>query len=457
MEIALVNTNRIKPPIAPIGLEYVAESLAAAGFMPYILDLCWEEDWRGAAARFFDSMEFPLIGATLRNTDDCSFTSRVSFLPDFSEIVSEIRRRSKGVIVAGGVGFSTMPETSLESSGADAGIWGEGEFVMPMLAREISSGREWRNLPNLIYKKDGAFHRNPPIMPSLDALPTMRRRWFDNRRYFKEGGQAGFETKRGCSRACIYCADPLAKGKNIRVRPAKDVVDEIENLLIQGIDHLHTCDAEFNYPELHAIEICQEILRRQMGDSLRWYAYCTAVPFSRELARLMRRAGCVGINFGVDSGDAEMLKSLGRDFTPDDIISAVRACRDAGITTMMDLLLGAPGESRESLKRTIDLMKFSGADAVGVTVGVRIYPGTKIHQWASNNGQRSCPDFYIEPNVEQIIFPLLDELIGGDERFLFHDPSKAEKNYNYNANDVLVNAIRAGHRGAYWDILRRCR
>ena len=165
MEIALVNTNRIKPPIAPIGLEYVAESLAAAGFMPYILDLCWEEDWRGAAARFFDSMEFPLIGATLRNTDDCSFTSRVSFLPDFSEIVSEIRRRSKGVIVAGGVGFSTMPETSLESSGADAGIWGEGEFVMPMLAREISSGREWRNLPNLIYKKDGAFHRNPPIMP----------------------------------------------------------------------------------------------------------------------------------------------------------------------------------------------------------------------------------------------------------------------------------------------------
>ncbi|HQH12147.1 MAG TPA: hypothetical protein PLS31_06925, partial [Candidatus Sumerlaeota bacterium] len=74
-----------------------------------------------------------------------------------------------------------------------------------------------------------------------------------------------------------------------------------------------------------------------------------------------------------------------------------------------------------------------------------------------NNGQRSCPDFYIKPNVEQIIFPLLDELIGGDERFLFHDPSKAEKNYNYNANDVLVNAIRAGHRGAYWDILRRCR
>lgn len=457
MNIALVNTNRIKPPIAPIGLEYVAEALAAAGFKPAILDLCWEEVWRKALAKFFKGKEFALIGATLRNTDDCSFTSHQSFLPDFAEMIAEMRRHSKAVIVAGGVGFSTMPEETLEISGADAGIWGEGEFVMPMIAGVISSGGQWRDLPNLIYKKGGAFHRNSPIMPPLDDLPIMKRRWFDNRRYFLEGGQAGFETKRGCSRACIYCADPLAKGRVIRVRPAKHVADEIENLLMQGIDHLHTCDAEFNYPEEHAIEICQEILRRNLGNSLRWYAYCSAVPFSAELARLMRRAGCVGINFGVDSGDAEMLRRLGRDYAPEDIISAVRACRDAGITTMMDLLLGAPGETRESLERTIDLMKNSSADMIGATVGVRIYPGTKLHQWATNNGQRACSDFYIEPNVEPFIFSLLDKLIGNDERFLFHDPSKAEKNYNYNANDVLVNAIRAGHRGAYWDILRRCR
>ncbi|RKY03635.1 B12-binding domain-containing radical SAM protein, partial [Candidatus Poribacteria bacterium] len=78
MRVALVNTNRIKPPISPIGLEYVAEALSAAGHRVEILDLCWEENHGEAIGRFFGERDFDLVGVTLRNTDDCAYTSGCS-------------------------------------------------------------------------------------------------------------------------------------------------------------------------------------------------------------------------------------------------------------------------------------------------------------------------------------------------------------------------------------------
>jgi hypothetical protein len=243
-------------------------------------------------------------------------------------------------------------------------------------------------------------------------------------------------------------------------------VDELERLLGQGITHFHTCDSEFNLPERHGIEVCEEIVRRGLGDQLNWYAYCSARPFSPELARSMRRAGCVGINFGVDSGDAEMLRRLGRDTTPDDILAARRACKEAGIVVMLDLLLGSPGETRESLARTVELMKRADPDRVGVAIGVRVYPNTALGKSVAAGGMDDGlvggddplePKFYVDPGVAPEAVKLLDELIGDDERFLFFDPSRPDRNYNYNANQVLSDAIAEGSRGAYWDILRRCR
>jgi hypothetical protein len=239
----------------------------------------------------------------------------------------------------------------------------------------------------------------------------------------------------------------------------------LESLLQQGIDHLHTCDSEFNLPAAHATAVCEEIVRRGLGDRLRWYAYCSPAPFSAELAGLMRRAGCVGINFGVDNGDARMLARLRRGFGPEDIVNAARWCKDAGVTTMFDLLLGAPGETRGSLRRTIALMREAAPDRVGVALGVRVYPGTPLAQMVIQGDLRAGleggedpadPQFFVEPGVARFASQLLDELIGDDPRFLFFDPSRPEQNYNYNANQRLVDAIREGCRGAYWDILRRC-
>ena len=465
MRIALVNTNRITPPVAPVGLEYVAEALEAAGHRAEILDLCWEERWEHAIASSLRGREVGLVGVSVRNTDDCSFATRESFLPDVAAMVACLRKHTAAPIVLGGVGFSIMPEAVLAQCGADAGIWGEGEFPLVDLAGRLEKNRPWDDLSALLVRREGAWQRNPVFFRSLADLPPMSRGFLDNCRYFREGGQAGVETKRGCPRRCIYCADPVAKGKRVRLRPPGAVADELARLVAMGIDHVHTCDSEFNIPEGHALAVCREILRRGLGDRLRWYAYCAPVPFTAELADLMRRAGCEGINFGADSGDDGMLALLRRAHRAEDILRAVRLCREAGITVMLDLLIGAPGETRESIARTVSRMKEAEPDRVGVAVGVRVYPETELaRKVADGDGKKglaggddlSRPVFFLEPEIAPFVFSLLDELTGGDSRFLFFDPERPERNYNYNANRVLTEAIRAGCRGAYWDILRRC-
>ncbi|MCX9010597.1 MAG: radical SAM protein [Candidatus Methanoperedens sp.] len=462
MRICLVNTNRIKPPISPIGIEYVAEALSAAGHLVSVLDLCWEDHWGTAIARFFKGTDFNLVGVTLRNTDDCAFTSRQSFLAEFAAMVNTIRGQTDALIVLGGVGFSTMPEQIMSLCKADAGIWGDGESAFVELANRIEKKQEWSDVPDLILRRDGKWCRNPPSAQPLN-LPRMSRRWVDNKRYFREGGQIGIETKRGCPRPCIYCADPVAKGRKVRTRPPKDIVDEMERLIEQGINCFHTCDSEFNVPERHAMEVCREIIRRDLAGKMSWYAYCSPVPFSKELVSLMCGAGCAGVNFGVDSGDENMLKRLKRNFTPRDIANAALLCRGAGIPVMFDLLLGSPGETRESIIRTIELMRLAEPDRVGVSVGVRVYPGTELAELVKKDelkkgltgGKGGEPLFFIEPEISPFVFELLDELVGDDRRFFFFDPSRPDRNYNYNANQRLVDAISKGYRGAYWDILRR--
>jgi radical SAM superfamily enzyme YgiQ (UPF0313 family) len=464
MKVVLINTNLTQPPVAPIGLDYVAEALHAAGHAVRFLDLCWEEDPDSAIGRFFRDTEFGLIGMTLRNTDDCAFASGASFLPGFLELVKTVRENADAPIVLGGVGFSVMPEQVLMLSNADFGVWGEGEFVLPELAARLEKNMPYQDLPSLIWQKEGRWRRNLPSRESLATLPAMSRSWVDNSRYFRYGGQAGFETKRGCSGLCIYCADPVAKGNRVRLRPPPAVADELERLVEQGVDVLHTCDSEFNIPEKHALEICREIRGRGLSGRLRWYAYCAPSPFSRELAVAMRDAGCVGIDFGADSGSPDMLRRLGRAFSRTDTINAAQWAKEQGITVMLDLLLGAPGESRGSIEETVVLVRQADPARAGVSLGVRVYPGTELaaqvaaEEYArglTGGGNPLQPVFFLEPQIAPFVSDWLNELIGDDSRFLFYDPSRPKQNYNYNANERLVEAIRSGYRGAFWDILRR--
>jgi radical SAM superfamily enzyme YgiQ (UPF0313 family) len=472
MKALLVNTNLMKPPVAPLGLDYLADSVRAAGHEPLLLDLCFSADVKAdieAACR-----EGPdIIGCTVRNTDDCYFASGAFFLPGIKDIVTSLRGCSDAPVVLGGVGFSVMPEAVVQFCGADYGIAGEGEEAFVSLWSVLRGRSDLAEVPGLVFRSERGLRRTPVAEVDLDRLPPRSRSFVDNRRYFAEGGQAGFETRRGCAMTCIYCADPVAKGRSTRLLHPHRVVEELRALLGQGIDHLHTCDPEFNLPLAHAHDVCRAMIEAGLGEKIRWYAYCAPAPFDAEIAALMRRAGCAGIDFGADSGNDRMLRRLGRHFRVADLETTARACRQTGIPFMYDLMLGGPDESVDSLRQSLDLVRRIGPDCVGISLGVRVYEGTPLADEVRRagpmetnpalrgerlgNGQFLRPVFYLSPGLGPDPAALARDAVGDDPRFFLPGGLEETRDFNYNDNDVLVRAIRDGARGAYWDILRKLR
>lgn len=472
--LVLVNVNRMLPPIAPVGLEYVAHAAVAAGLEVRIADLCLGSEPETVLAA---ALEAPaeLVAISLRNVDDCFWPSAAWFLPELERWIVRIRRLTDAPICLGGVGFSIFAREIFEYTRVDFGIRGDGETALVSLVQELRGGRCFERVDGLLWREAGRLCVNRPAWPQ-NWPDGSRRDLFDNRTYFRRGGQVGVETKRGCDRGCAYCADPIAKGALVRGRTPQAVADEFESLLRQEIDVLHLCDSEFNIPGSHAQSVCEELIRRGLGERIRWYAYLAVLPFDASLARLMRRAGCVGINFTGDAASASMLRRYRHAHGSDDLKNAIQLCRANGIAVMVDLLLGGPGETPETLAETIGFVRRAEPDCAGTGLGVRLYPGTLVVSQLEQEGplernpglrrrydgpiELMRPTFYISPALGPHPAQLVRDLIAGDTRFFEPALEVADDtatDHNYNDNTALVDAIAAGARGAYWDILRQQR
>jgi radical SAM superfamily enzyme YgiQ (UPF0313 family) len=471
--LTLINTNRMSPPIAPVGMEYVAEAAREAGLAPAVLDLCWADDVPAAVEHHFIGRSDALVGLSFRNLDDSFWPSARGFLGELAEIVSAVRAASDAPIVLGGVGLSLSVERILDHVGADFAIRGDGEAALIQLARCLADGGDLAGVPGLVWWEGTAIRANAPAW-SADPIGPVRRDLVDIGRYFAAGGQVGVETKRGCPRRCSYCADPLAKGHCLRARAPGPVADEVERLLAMGVDVLHWCDGEFNLPPDHALAVCNELIARGLGGKVRWYAYLAVTPLDDELVSAMRRAGCAGIDFTGDAACDSILASLGHPHRKADLAEAVRLCRRHGIRCMVDLLLGVPGETPQTLAETLGFCKQIAPDGVGAGLGIRLYDGTPVVADLRQRGALDDlpglrrkyrgavdllqPTYYISPELGDRPAELVAGLIGDDPRFFAPaGESDAGRDHNYNDNAPLIEAIAAGARGAYWDLLLQMR
>jgi radical SAM superfamily enzyme YgiQ (UPF0313 family) len=483
--LTLINTNRMAPAIGPIGLDYVAASARRAKIDVEVLDLGLVDEPDKAMEDYFSGHDPELVGLSFRNSDDCFWPSADWFVPKLKNTVEKIQRLTDAPIVVGGVGFSIFARAIYEYAGIDFGICGDGETAIVALTNQLRGTRNFTEVPGLIWQQGDRIIENPPVFVlSQDAEYSISmgssRDFIDNPAYFKKGGQCGLETKRGCNRRCIYCADSLAKGTNLRLRNPAEVADEVQSLLRQGIDVLHICDAEFNVPRSHAYAVCEEFIKRSLGEKIRWYAYMSPSPFDADLADVMARAGCVGIDFTGDSASESMLRIYRQQHSSRDLAEAVKLCRENNIAVMIDLLLGGPGETPQTVRETIEFIKKIDPDCAGATLGMRIYPRTAMAKMVAaellspnSTIKRKYdgpvdllrPTFYISGALGENPAALVKEIIAGDRRF-FQPAEEIDmqelkddntSGYNYNDNEPLLQAIEKGARGAYWHILNQMR
>jgi radical SAM superfamily enzyme YgiQ (UPF0313 family) len=270
-------------------------------------------------------------------------------------------------------------------------------------------------------------------------------------RYYEHGGIAGVETKRGCYHSCIYCIDPVSKGNEVRLRDPRDVGAEIEHLVRSGITVLHMCDSEFNVPEQHAIEVCQEIVSRGLAEAIRWYCYLTPAETSRPLIRWLKRGGCAGVVFCTEHCDDVMLRVMDKGFCFSDVQSASRFCRELSLPFLHSVLLGAPEEDCSTARRCIERLKSLEATVSKASVGVRVYPYTPLASLLRSrqsdvirsNGElapiTTCdllePAFFVSDKIssDSAFDANVTRWIGSDERVVYHGLSSgsAKPSYHY--------------------------
>lgn len=408
MKLLLISANRERDPypVFPIGLSFLVPPLTRAGHDLTVMDLCFEKEPEAVVAALLAGMKPQAVIISLRNLDNVTWPESRFYLSGVADLISICHPYAP--VILGGSGFSLMPLEILAAAGADYGIIGEGEEILPRLLSCLEQGEDVSYLPGVVCAGTASYV--PPL--PVSAIGTPDRSLFNVASYHREGGMANVQTKRGCPFFCTYCTYPLLEGRTMRLRPISDILAEIRSLVEDhGVSYLYFVDDIFNYPPAFAADLCKAMTAERLP--VNWSAFINPDFMSPELMDAMLAAGCDAVEFGSDSGSPAMLRSLHKSFTVDDLRRASHLCHERGMDFAHYLLFGGPGETRETILESFSLMDELQPTAVIAMTGIRIYPNTVLYHTALRDGLISSatsllePVFYISPEIKDFFADLV--------------------------------------------------
>ncbi|MCP3924081.1 MAG: radical SAM protein [Desulfobacterales bacterium] len=303
-------------------------------------------------------------------------------------------------VIAGGVHASIYPGQLLDKLPVDLVVIGEGEVTIVELLEELSAGRDWSSVKGIAYKKDGfvVFTDERPLIEELDTLPFPKHELFMK----PEREVACILTSRGCPFKCSFCCLHSISRRKFRKRSAKNAVDEVEYIVntFKNIKTIQIADDTFTLDPQRAMDFCKEIIQRKI--KINFWCSARIKPASVELFKLMEEAGFTSIGFGLETGSEKLLKSIHKSITREDVIETFEMLKDIKINIFTYLMVGFPGETKETVGETIDLInklrkikyfEFAGAALLWV------YPNTEVYEQLCDAGSISDSFWLTEKDV----------------------------------------------------------
>ncbi len=388
------NTEPINMPIIPVGLGAVATATAKAGHEVELLDLMGVADTQPVIKEAVGRVQPDVIGISVRNIDDQHMEAPQFLLDQVKGVISDCRSLTNVPIVLGGAGYSVFPQSALSYLNADMGIQGEGEIAFPTLLGLMEKGADLTGVAGLHIAGAGP-QSETKFAKSLDLLPLPDPNLWTPPPANRQDLWMPIQTRRGCPMGCSYCSTSCIEGSIIRKRSPKMVVDALVRLVDRGFHRFFFTDNIFNIPPTYARELCHMIAERKLD--MVWRCIIYPGKIDRDLVRDMARAGCTEVSLGFESGSERILKLMNKRFVPEDIRRASDMLADCGIHQMGFLLLGGPGETKESVEESLKFADSLRVNATKVTAGLRIYPHTGLAKIALNEGKISPDDNLLFP------------------------------------------------------------
>lgn len=383
--LLLQSVSPIVNAAPPLGLGYIAAVLEHRGCEVKIID---------AAAPYASySLKRIVDAAEQFGPDLIGLTVTITFSRHSYNLIRELKKRLEVPIVVGGPHVTLLPEEALDA-GADIAVIGEGEKVLPEIMDVLTNGRDLRSVRGIAYidaQGERWFNEPRPPLENLDELPFPAKHLFVREHYVRTKGElaryGNIITSRGCPFECTYCSSK-AFGHKVRFRSPENVVAEIEDTIARyGTRKFVFLDDCAALRKERVERICELILGKKL--SIRWICITRVDTVTPELLRKMREAGCLSLNYGIESGNPKTLKKVKKRITLEQARQALRWSREAGIETMANFMHGFPWEGPGDIRRTREFIREISRYTDGfMPSGILIpFPRTELYEeYAKQHG-----------------------------------------------------------------------
>ncbi|MBP7216492.1 MAG: radical SAM protein, partial [Candidatus Omnitrophica bacterium] len=337
--------------IPPLGLGYLASSLIKHSHTVSITDFTVEKSFAQAVQNVVST-----------HPDVVGITASTPLFASAKQLAEAIKKKlPSAFFVLGGAHVSAVGKDALEDTCFDVGVLGEGEETVVELTYHLASNgvRDLSGIKGIIFRDGHGFVQTQPraAIRDLDALPQPSRHLMPALRQYHPT-PASFRklplgvmiTSRGCPQQCTFC-DRAIFGNAYRARSANNVLQEFDELVKKfGAREIRFFDDCFALDKTRVSEICSGLRKRKIP----WTCLTTVGSVSKELLHEMKQSGCWQVLYGLESGDEKMLALLRKGATLEQNIRAVQWAHAAGLSVRADFIIGTPGETEESLKKTLD-------------------------------------------------------------------------------------------------------
>lgn len=377
----------------PIGLCYVASAIHRAGYDFEIIDI---------EAHRYSEQELETL-LRQKDFDVVALGTLVTGYKTVKELAALIRNiHHEAIIIVGNSVASSIPEILLSKTDVDIVVIGEGDITIVELLKAIEHNRPLEDVQGICFKKDGAIHCTPKrsVIADINTLPIYNWALFDMKTYLthaihdipepypmpSESIHAFvINTARGCPFHCTFCYHVFHED-TYRYRSPESILSEIALLQKKyGINYIAFYD-ELTFFSKKQVNTFVDVLL-QSGLEFFWIADCRANLFTEEDVELLaklKKSGCIGLGYSLESGNPEILKAMHKTITVEGFARQKKALDLAGLKTFTSLVLGYPQETLETLRQTFDVCyELDVYPSAGYLLP---QPGTPMYELAKQKG-----------------------------------------------------------------------
>jgi anaerobic magnesium-protoporphyrin IX monomethyl ester cyclase len=413
----------------PTGMAYISAVLIRHGYDVEIYNQDMHHYPESHLQQYLDNNKFDVIG--------------LSFIGGYYQykkaiVISEAINRSKNrsFFIIGGHGPTPEPEYFLKKTGADAIVMGEGETTILELMEALKSKGTLHQVNGLAFRDDNQVIINAPrpLIDDIDSIPFPEYRLFPIQYYRllrmphcrKSDFVMPLLSGRGCTFKCNFC---YRMDEGFRPRNNESIIDEIKLLKRDfGITYIAFADELLMSSKERTISLCNDFIKHKID--VKWDCNGRLNYAKKDVLKLMKKAGCVFINYGIEAMDDQILRNMNKALTTKQIINGIEATTEAGISPGLNIIFGNIGENRETLWKGVDfLLRYDDGAQMRTIRPVTPYPGSPLYNYAIEKGLlRDCQDFYENKHINSDLLAVNFTDMSDDE---FHESL-------FEANSVLL-------------------